>query len=154
ENGKKRKKESPKKEVDQKEDAPEEYSGRRIIETVIPANSSLTGRTLKSLNFNQQYDAVVIGIHRNGVELQQKIGLIPLMPGDLLLMVPGEEFWKLTTQEDDFYVVSIIKNINKVSKKIRYGFVGALAAVILGLLFDKIGLFLALLILLRYMFAG
>lgn len=152
---KNKKKEGSKESNEKKEEStPEETSGRRIIETVIPANSSLTGQTLKGMNFNQRYDAVVIGIHRNGVELQQKIGLIPLMPGDLLLMVPGEEFWKLTTQEDDFYVVSIVKNINRVSRKARIGFIGVLAAVITGMLFDKIGLFLALLLLMSYMVAG
>lgn len=132
----------------------EEIKGRKIVETVIPANSTLTGRTLKSLNFNQRYDAVVIGLHRNGVELKEKIGLIPLMPGDLLLMVPGREFRKQITQEDDFYVVSIVKTISNISRKVRYGFLLALALVILGLALGKLSLFIALLLLLSYMVGG
>ncbi len=134
--------------------AEEEIKERRIVETVIPANSTLTGRTLKSLNFNQRYDAVVIGLHRNGVELKEKIGLIPLMPGDLLLMVPGKEFRKQITQEDDFYVVSIVKTISNVPHKVRYGFLGVLALVLLGMGLGKLSLFIALLLLLSYMVAG
>lgn len=143
-----------KKENSEKEDEDDITSKRSIIETVIPANSTLTGRTLKSLNFNLRYDAVVIGIHRNGVELTQKIGLIPLMPGDLLLMVPGKDFRRLKTQEDDFYIVSIVKNISTVSKKVRFGFLGILLAVVLGMGFLNLSLFLGLLILLSYMVAG
>ena len=143
-----------KKENSEKENEDDITSKRSIIETVIPANSTLTGRTLKSLNFNRRYDAVVIGIHRNGVELTQKIGLIPLMPGDLLLMVPGKDFRRLKTQEDDFYIVSIVKNISTVSKKVRFGFLGILLAVVLGMGFLNLSLFLGLLILLSYMVAG
>lgn len=69
-----------------------EDNERQIIETLIPTNSSLIGRTLTSANFREKYDAVVIGIHRNGSKLNQQIDRTRLRAGDLMLVVPGKNF--------------------------------------------------------------
>lgn len=130
-----------------------EESERNIVETVIPANSTLIGRTLKGYRFNERYDAAVIGIHRNGEELDKQIDRVPLKAGDLLLLVTGKEFRK-TAQEDDLYVVSIIKNIQGVSGKFKNGFFGVILAVIAALAFGKISLFFGLILISSYMVAS
>lgn len=138
----------------QKYDKETEETERNIIETVIPANSVLVGQSLKEVDFNKRYDAVVIGIHRNGVKLEQKIGLVPLMPGDLLLMVPGSRFKEQSALGDAFYMVSVVKTMSKVSNTARYGFLAALILVIAGMVWGIINLFLGLLLLLSYMLAS
>lgn len=134
--------------LEEKEDTTDDE--REIVETLIPTNSALIGSTLKESNFRENYDAAVIGIHRNGVELKQVIEKVRLQPGDLLLIVPGKDFRKQSYQEDDLYVVSI-KKMKNVSRAARRGFLGVLVGVVAGLAFEKINLFFALLILISYM---
>lgn len=80
-----------------------------IIEVVIPFNSTLEGKTLKQVQFRETYDAAVIGVHRKGERLRGKLGEIPLVSGDLLLLLTGNDFKKLSSKNLDFYTVSVIE---------------------------------------------
>lgn len=146
-------KKSEQKREDKKEEDQKEEADRSIVETVIPINSALVGRTLNNLNFKNRYDAVVIGIHRNGATLKKKIDRIKLRPGDLLMIVPGENFQKNTHQQDDLYVMSVVTNLNRSSSLARKGFVAVLAATIAAMAFAGMDLFFALLIITSYMVA-
>lgn len=66
--------------------------GRKIIEAVVPANSSLIGFTVKHVNFRERYQAGILAIHRNGERVSGKIGEITLLAGDLLLLSTGKVF--------------------------------------------------------------
>lgn len=133
----------------------EEEEERNLVETIIPANSALIGHSLRGYNFLERFDAAVIGIHRNGEEIKKKLENVILKPADLLLIIPGDNFQQLhAAQEDDLYVVSVLKAVSGVSKSVRLGFVGLLAAVLAGLGLGKISLFFALLLLTSYLVAG
>src|SRR6056300_1728246 len=56
-----------------------------LLEVIVPNNSDLIGRPLKQTNFRARYDAVIIGVQREGQPLHGKIGHIALQTGDLLL---------------------------------------------------------------------
>ena len=47
-----------------------------IIETVIPINSELAGKTLKEIEFRENYDAAVVAIHRNGAKPSAEIAFL------------------------------------------------------------------------------
>lgn len=128
-----------------------EEDGKNVVETVIPVNSTLIGRTLQGYRFRERFDAAVIGIHRNGEELKSPVDKVRLKPGDLLLLIPGRNFRKERGQENDLYVISVIKNISGVPSWVRKGFFFFLALIILGLAFKGLSLFFALLLLMSYM---
>lgn len=128
---------------------------RNLVETIIPANSAIIGHSLNSYNFLERFDAAVIGIHRNGEEIQKRLENVILKPADLLLLIPGDNFQQLhAAQADDLYVVSVLSTVSPVTNKVRFGFIGLLIAVLFALGFGKISLFFALLLLTSYLVAG
>lgn len=124
-----------------------------IIETVIPYNSELTGRTLKEARFRENYDAAVIAIHRNGARLSGKMGEIILQAGDLLLITPGKTFRQQIEQRKDLYLVSVVREVTNSRPMARKGFIALLLALIVGMALGKLSLFLSLLLLMAYMVA-
>jgi di/tricarboxylate transporter len=83
------------------------------IEIVISYNSALVGSTVKDSMFRSKYDAAVIAVHRNGERISGKIGDVKLAPGDVLLIIAGSDFDKLTNNTQDFYLISRIKSLRK-----------------------------------------
>lgn len=123
-----------------------------VIEAVIPFNSSLIGKTVKEADFRNQYDASILAVHRNGEKLSGRIGDIRLKSGDLLLLVGGKEVYKRTEGYNVFYILSQIKDLEKMkSNKVYFLLAGLLAVVILSSL-QIISLFMGLLTLLAFMF--
>ena len=70
-----------------------------LLEVIVPNNSNLIGRPLKETNFRERYDAVIVGIQREGKPLQGKIGRIVLQVGDLLLLATGASFHEKNAKE-------------------------------------------------------
>jgi len=57
-----------------------------VVRVIVPAGSSLIGRSLRELRFAQRYDAAVLAIRRNGEVLRSRLGRETLRLGDALLM--------------------------------------------------------------------
>lgn len=100
----------------------------RVVESVVSANSSLIGKTVKKSNFRERYDAAVIAVHRNGEKLSGKIGKITIKAGDVLLLYVGEEFNDRVDLYKDLYVITgetkeIDKNANSYYKLVILGIV-------------------------------
>jgi di/tricarboxylate transporter len=57
-----------------------------VVEVEIAPRSFFIGKTLKQTNFRQRYGLSVIAIYRKHEEVQEKIGLLPLRFGDVLLI--------------------------------------------------------------------
>ena len=73
---------------------------RDLLEVIIPNNSDLIGRPLKQTNFRARYDAVIVGVQREGQPLKGKIGRLKLQAGDLLLLNNWTTFHRRTAFED------------------------------------------------------
>jgi di/tricarboxylate transporter len=126
----------------------ESDSNLKVNEAVVPQNSQLIGNRVKETNFRATYDAAIIAIHRNGERLSQKIGEIVLKPGDLLLLVTGEDFANRTRDTQNIYVISKVRDLENINLfkvyTIGIGTIAAIASAAIGI----ISLFKALLILL------
>ncbi|HVF91677.1 MAG TPA: SLC13 family permease [Blastocatellia bacterium] len=58
----------------------------KIVEVLVTPQSDLIDRTLKESNFRARYGMAALAINRHGHSLREKIGLIRLRMGDLLLI--------------------------------------------------------------------
>ncbi len=123
------------------------HKGLNLIETVIPINSALIGKTLKQIAFRENYDAAVVAIHRKGEKLRGKIGEIEMKAGDLLLISAGRNFTKLLSSKPDLYLVSVISRPVESRPVARTSFVVILLLLLSGLIMGLLNLFLALTIL-------
>ena len=83
-----------------------------LVEVVVSPNSSLIDKTVKETGFRGKFDAAIIAVHRNGEKLRGKIGEIILKPGDLLLLITGEDFEERIDNKD-FYILNNVRNIDK-----------------------------------------
>ncbi len=119
-----------------------------IVETVIPSNSILEGKTLKEVEFRERFDAAVIAIHRNGERLSGKLGKIKLATGDLLLVTTGKEFSTKSNKDKNLYTVSVVSQMNAVARWKKQAFaiggLGIVALVISGLFSLFVGLLVIL----------
>ncbi|MCS7005201.1 MAG: SLC13 family permease [Cytophagales bacterium] len=125
-----------------------------ICEAVVPANSSLTGKTVKETNFRKRFDAAILAIHRNGEKLKEKIGQIRLMPGDLLLLTIGKNFKANAAASQDIYVVNQLETPKKQVNLLKSRITLLLFAIVIGCLISgSISLFKGLLLLTAGLFA-
>jgi di/tricarboxylate transporter len=106
----------------------------KVIEIVIPAESSLVDKTIKSIRFRQRYQAGIIAIHRNSTHLKNHIAEITLRPGDSLLLLADEEFVEKFQGSNDFYIVSSPVDLDTFTPNLKTGWL------IIGLFILMIGL--------------
>ncbi|MDC0376890.1 SLC13 family permease [Schleiferiaceae bacterium] len=77
-----------------------------LLEVIVPNNSDLIGRPLKQTNFRARYDAVIVGVQREGQPLKGKIGRIALQAGDLLLLSAGANFTARNERETPLITIN------------------------------------------------
>ncbi|MCA1059079.1 SLC13 family permease [Rossellomorea aquimaris] len=92
----------------------------KLVEAVISHHSPLLHKKINSTNFRSRYDAAVIAVHRQDHRLRTKIGDIIIKPGDILLLVVGQEFNK-RIQSNDFYFTSEHSRIVQSIEDVRSG---------------------------------
>ena len=78
----------------------------KTYEAVISTSSDLAGKNVRSSNFRERFDAVIVAIHRNGERIEKKIGDITLRPGDTLLLLANKEFKKRWYHSTEFCLIS------------------------------------------------
>lgn len=88
-------------------------SRMEVIEVVVSQNSNLIGNSVRETNFRSRYDAAILSVHRNGEMLKGKTGEAVLKAGDVLLLYTGEKFVTRSTQTEDFYFISRVREIRK-----------------------------------------
>ncbi len=118
-----------------------------VVEVVISHKSSLINKTVKNFNFRAKYDAAVIAVHRNGEKISGKIGDIVLKSGDVLLLFAGGDFLQRARNTQDFYLISKVKNFQKLETYKTVILLGGLLLAILLATFKVISLFMGLIIL-------
>jgi di/tricarboxylate transporter len=89
---------------------------RDLLEVIVPNNSDLVGRPLKQTNFRARYDAVIIGVQREGQPLHGKIGDIALQTGDLLLLSAGSNFTARNERETSLITINQHKRTSSTTK--------------------------------------
>jgi len=118
----------------------------QVVESVVSANSSLIGKSIKESNFRERYDAAVVAIHRNGEKLSGKIGRVKLKAGDVLLMYVGKEFENRVDLYKDLYVISGEDKELRPKKNNQYKLLTLAGISILLVAFQLFSLFISLLI--------
>lgn len=89
------------------------YTGREhmaVVEVVISHNSVLINKTVREMNFSSKYDASVIAVHRNGESITDRIKELKLKAGDVLLLLAGPDLEHRSTETQDFYFISRLKD--------------------------------------------
>lgn len=108
-------------------DAPRSH--RCLIEAVISDRCPLVGKTIRDGRFRSRYNAVVIGVAREGERLKGKIGDIVLRRGDTVLLEAHPSFVETHRHSRDFYLVSPIED----STPPRYEKAGTALAILLAM---------------------
>ncbi|MFH2142542.1 MAG: SLC13 family permease [Bacteroidota bacterium] len=119
-----------------------------VVEIVISHNSSLIFKTVKEANFRGKYDSAILAIHRNGEKIEGQIGNIRLRAGDVLLLLAGEDLEARSSDTQDFYFISNVREIIKPELWKSIILLGGTGLAILLSSLGFISLFLALIILL------
>ncbi|MSR65074.1 MAG: SLC13 family permease [Verrucomicrobiae bacterium] len=57
-----------------------------LVETIVPINSPLLGKTLRDLDFVEKHGVRVLALHRQGMSLRERFLEIPMRFGDTLLL--------------------------------------------------------------------
>jgi len=78
-----------------------------LFEAVVAPSSNLVGKTLREVQFREQYGGVVLGIQRQGQRIIGSLGRIPIQAGDLLLIEARNGFdRRWNARRDEFYLVA------------------------------------------------
>ncbi len=90
----------------------------KTYEVVISNVSPLLGKKVKNSNFRNRYNAAILGIHRAGSRLNEKIGDIELKANDTLFILAQKDFYDKWYHSMDFSLVtSSVENYSKPEKK-------------------------------------
>jgi len=85
-----------------------------LLEVIVPNNSDLIDKALKQTDFRSRYDAVIMGVQREGLPLKGKIGDLSLQAGDLLLLSVGKAF--SAKNESDVTLITL-SHTSRISKE-------------------------------------
>jgi di/tricarboxylate transporter len=118
-----------------------------VLEIVVSHNSSLINKTVKETSFRGRFDAAIIAMHRNGERVSGKIGLARLKPGDLLLILAGEDFSKRAMETQDFYLISKVREFKKMEWYKPAIMLGGLLISVMLSVFHLVPLFVSLVVL-------
>jgi di/tricarboxylate transporter len=122
----------------------------QVIEVVVSHNSTLITKTVKEIHFRGKYDSALLALHRNGERVLGKMDDVKLKAGDVLMLLVGEAFMSRVENEQDFYLISKVREFSRTEKYKVYTLLGGtllailLSAVKLVPLF--IGLFVVLMV--------
>jgi len=88
-------------------------SQKEITEIVISYNSSLINKSINEIRFRSRFDSAPIAIYRNGESFYGNISDIKLKAGDLILLLSGKNFPRLSSETNDIYILSKVREMIK-----------------------------------------
>jgi di/tricarboxylate transporter len=62
-----------------------------VLEVVVPRESRLDGRSVSAIGLGRWYGVSVVGVSRKGKSFRDRVGLLPIQAGDVLLLVGPSE---------------------------------------------------------------
>ncbi len=116
-----------------------------IMEVALTRYLGKPNMSIKDLRFREKYNAVVIGIIRNGQRMQGKIGSIQPKLGDILLLIAEKNNTILIEKDKAFTIITREeRTLYEHSPKSFYPFIAFIGTVLITLLFGFDILFSAL----------
>ncbi len=94
-----------------------------VSELVVRDESSLIGETLAKKDFRQRYNCVVLAVHRNGVNITDRIATLALDEGDTLLVITALNNLEALKATRDFVLTDTPQDANpevKTKKPMRH----------------------------------
>jgi di/tricarboxylate transporter len=82
---------------------------RQLLEAVVSDSCPLVGQTIRDGRFRTVYNAVILGVARNGERIRKKVGDIVLRAGDTLLLETNASFLDQQRNSRDFYLISRVE---------------------------------------------
>ncbi|OEE56889.1 SLC13 family permease [Vibrio splendidus] len=89
-------------------------NGQSFVEVVVSSSASFCNKTLKTSQFRDRFDAVVVAIRRGHERLEGGLGNITLTAGDTLILVPGKRFEEQRQQHNKEFV--LMNNLDSSAK--------------------------------------
>ena len=86
----------------------------KTYEVVVSNTSSLVGQTVRESEFRAKYGAVILGVHRSGKRIRNKIGDIVLDANDTLFLLAKKDFDTKWYHSTEFSLVSL--SVDRYSK--------------------------------------
>ena len=80
--------------------------GLDLVEVVVSYNSSLARKTIAESRFRSIYGGAIVAIHRQDEDILTSVDNTLINPGDVLMVLAGEEALKKYKETTDFYVIS------------------------------------------------
>lgn len=84
--------------------------GSRLVEATLAPRSTLSGKTLKELDFYHRYGLTVIGIRRHGESIREPLARVRLRFGDTLLLRGTDERIRRLSPDADFLLLEPVEN--------------------------------------------
>lgn len=100
-----------------------------FTECVIGPDSELIGKTLKQVQFRQQYGVLILAVHRQGVNLRENLGDVRLRFGDTLLL-QGSESAMAKIQHDRSFLMLVDVPHTTLRRSKMWIAIGAVACVV------------------------
>ncbi|HDZ5332487.1 TPA: SLC13 family permease [Campylobacter jejuni] len=93
-----------------------ELKESKFIDAIISPTSNLIGKSVKEANFRSKFDAAIISLQRGDVYIK-KIGESVLQAGDRMILAVGKDFILRDNLAKNFYLLSNIKQNEKLDAK-------------------------------------
>lgn len=73
-----------------------------LVEAVVTPHSELVGHSIREMNFRQRYRMVVLAVHRQGRNVQEKLEDLTIVGGDVLLLMGTDQALDAAAYSSDF----------------------------------------------------
>jgi len=73
-----------------------------LVEAVVTPHSELVGHSIREMNFRQRYRMVVLAVHRQGRNVQEKLEDLTIIGGDVLLLMGTDQALDAAANSSDF----------------------------------------------------
>jgi len=93
-----------------------------VTELVVRDESSLVGETLAKQDFRQRYNCVVLAVHRNGVNITDRIASLSLDEGDTLLVITALNNLAALKDTRDFVLTDTPQEVIPATRKKKPGY--------------------------------
>ncbi len=81
-----------------------------ISELVVRDEAVIAGRTLAASDFRQNYNCVVLAVHRDGLNITSRIADLPIEGGDTLLVITSRNNLRALEKTRDFILTDLVES--------------------------------------------